>query len=939
MMGIDDFLLGIVGNLIVSSISPSIEQGVMSAFQRRKIERRVDEAVCEVVEPIIPFLEQENLTQAQQRLLIEACRIDLQELAENPQYLFQGSLDGQKIFDNLYSGEGKKLPDVVIDEKLEGVYSLLFPRIATVICKIPAAVKDWENEAWKEDYRRLDEIAGELRALFEKVDTLDKRSSRESDKTLQLIRRFLAQKLGLKLDITGLRSDKPTSGKLNDFFVHPELKYFSLDLESKKGYVLANRITTEDWFGRNFLDAIPYMVIGESDESFNLFTNQGINVIVEGGPGSGKSTWSKWLQREVVTRENWIGIAIRIELRDLITESLPPLQQMIRDSSNPNMSEEITSEKIRKWLDNQKIIFILDGFDEVAPKNRNIVRDWILDLENVAQGCSFILTSRPLTTSHLEDFKSNNWDYSTVEPFDQVRIINYIQRWYKHCELLPDNVRNIDANDLANQWQNDPTIEPLTGNPLMLSTLLMVHHLDGELPRGRSELYKRYVKGMLGIWDDRRNVRATDIQLMPQQKEQLLRGIALYLHLEEKDKLDEDEMISVVQNLLQDLNISFNIEKVLEVLRERTGLIIGPGIYSFVHKSVSEYFVAETIFQGNQKEKDGTSIDRLALLSHREDDRWKTVIFLWAGLASERDLISFIQACISENSWTLAYGLLYDQYEKISPRDRKQLLIDSLNNFNIELEKNSGRFYSYSCSRNFFNENSLQFPDLYLESLVDGISLYDLLKRAIYCNELRCSDVYNTSKNLRFLIWTIYVTYYENFDEWKSCIDNLISEFEIQEEWNFYILERVLYRVCEKEINTPNLGVIFDILQNQNHVKDYQGIATLYLLWLLCEDRLYEKTNCYCIINNLIKLISKQAKVDIDLDLLKATTSWTDEIREIHGEEDIDILITSLKILESLYDDNLIEKKEDYQISIQLVQNLLKMRDTLTISSPANYQN
>jgi adenylate kinase family enzyme len=937
MMGIDDFLLGIVGNLIASSISPSIEQGVMSAFQRRKIKRRVDEALCEVVEPIIPFLKQEKLTQNQQRLLIEACRIDLQELADNPQYLFQGSLDGQKIFDNLYSGEGKKLPDVVIDEKLEGVYSLLFPRIATVICKIPAAVKDWENEAWKEDYRRLDEIASELRALFEKVDTLDKRSNSESDRTLQLVRRFLAQKLGLKLDITGLRSDKPTSGKLNDFFVHPELKYFSLDLESIKNHVSTNRTTREHLFRSNFLDATPYMVIGESDESFNLFTHQGIKVIVEGGPGSGKSTWSKWLQREIVTRENWSGIAIRIELRDLITESLPPLSQMIRDSSNPNMSEEITSKKIRNWLDDQKIIFILDGFDEVAPKNRNIVQDWILDLENAAQGCSFILTSRPLTTSHLEDFKSNNWDYSTVEPFDQVRIIDYIQRWYKHCELLSDSVRNIDANDLSNQWQNDPTIEPLTGNPLMLSTLLMVHHLDGELPRGRSELYKRYVKGMLGIWDDRRNVQATDIQLMPQQKEQLLRGIALYLHLEEKDKLDEDEMGSVVQNLLQDLNISFNIEKVLEVLRERTGLIIGPGIYSFVHKSVSEYFVAETIFQGNQKEKNGNSIDRLTLLSHREDDRWKTVIFLWAGLASEHDLISFIEACIVENGWTLAYGLLYDQYEKISPRDRKQLLIDSLNDFNIELGKNSGGFYCYACPRNLFNENALQFPDLDLESLVGVISLSNLLRRAIYCNELKCSDVHNTPKNLRFLIWTIYATYYENFDEWKSCIDNLISEFEIQEEWNFYILERVLFRVCGKEINTLDIKGVFDILQNQNHVKDYQGIATFYLLWLFCENSLYALANRSFIINNLITLISKQAEVDIDLDWLKATTSWTDEMREINGEEDVDILITSLKILESLYDDHFIESKEDYQLSMQLIQKLLKMRETLTISSPANY--
>lgn len=668
MMGVDDFLIGIVGNLVAAPISGVIDNSGKNICQRKTIEGRVYAAINEVLIPIIPFLEQEKITEQQQRLLIEACERDLKKLAENPAYLFQGSLNGQKIFDNLYSGEGKKLPDVVIDEKLEGVYGLLFPRIATVVCKIPAAVKDWENEAWTENYRRLDDLATELRALFEKVDTLAKRSDNETDSTLQLIRRTLAQKIGLELDLTGLRGDKPVSGRFTDFFVHPEISCILSKLDQSIEIHFSKDIHFVEQNNRKLCQ----INIKNTDLSFTYFTAKNTKTILEGAPGSGKSTWSKWLQQEVITRENWTGIAIRIELRSLGDSSLPKLPELVK-KSNPNLSDEITGDKIRKWLDAQQIIFILDGFDEVAPKNRDAVRDWILDLEIVAGGCPFIVTSRPLTTSHLEDLKALDWSAANVLPFDKERIIDYIKRWYQYCELLTDSDRNIDASELADQWFNDPTIEPLTGNPLMLSTLLMVHHLDGELPSGRSELYKRYVKGMLGLWDDRRKLNATDIQLTPQQKEQILRGIALHFHLEEQDQLDEDQMTELVKKLLQKFNIADDAEKVLQVLRERTGLIIGPGIYSFVHKSVAEYFVAESVFQGDQKYKDGASIDRLALLSHREDDRWKIVIFLWAGLTSVGDLVDFIDSCKERNSWPLAYGLLYDQYDKIPSETRTKI--------------------------------------------------------------------------------------------------------------------------------------------------------------------------------------------------------------------------------------------------------------------------
>jgi len=200
----------------------------------------------------------------------------------------------------------------------------------------------------------------------------------------------------------------------------------------------------------------------------------------------------------------------------------------------------------------------------------------------------------------------------------------------------------------------------------------MVHHLDGKLPTGRANLYKRYVDGMLGIWDDRRHVKTVELQLTLEEKRYILRRIALMMFLEGKDVIEENVIIKWL-NIFLEKNAGINSADVLAVLRERSGLLIGPGIYSFSHKSIAEYFVAETVFQGDQSDDQGERIDRLRLFENRENDVWNTVTFLWAGLAPVMDLESFIEGCIKENSISLATGLFIDQYDRFSLEIKRKI--------------------------------------------------------------------------------------------------------------------------------------------------------------------------------------------------------------------------------------------------------------------------
>ena len=84
-MGIDDFLLSVVASLIATSISTPIDNGVIGLLERRRIQRRMDAAIDELIQPITHFLTQEKITEDQQRLLIEACQNELKPIVENPE--------------------------------------------------------------------------------------------------------------------------------------------------------------------------------------------------------------------------------------------------------------------------------------------------------------------------------------------------------------------------------------------------------------------------------------------------------------------------------------------------------------------------------------------------------------------------------------------------------------------------------------------------------------------------------------------------------------------------------------------------------------------------------------------------------------------------------------------------------------------------------------
>lgn len=921
-MSLSESIFSVVINLISSAIYDRIDS--LEFFQRRRVKSRIESTVAEVVEPLLPFLENECVPQNQQLRLIEICARELSPLIQDKKALFQASLNGQKVFDHMY--ESRSLPQEIIEDGLQSVYVLLCPRIAALLTSIAVATQEWQYEAWSENFHRLDDISSQIKAVSAKVDRLDDQPMQATGELLAEVRRVCLQSVGFELDLAGLRGSTFSGVSLDDIFVHPTFR---------------TKVATTDE-GRR---ADEYRVI---EKSFKVFTRPGSRTVVIGQPGAGKSIWAKWFQQEAYSSQ-WAGLCIRVELRKLAVDSLPSCYRLIRNSISQHFAEDLTQERLSIWAHEHRVVFVFDGFDEVRLSDRDTIYDWLTELGAFASSCPIIVTSRPLTTNQLEKLPGS-WREWTVEPFDHSRIIQYIERWYRHTDLIAPDERNVNASALANTLMKDPAVRPLTGNPLLLTTLLFVNHIDGSLPNGRAQLYRRYVDGMLGLWDSRRNVqRVVDIELSKEEQKHLLKKIGLEMFFQQQESIEEEDVVEIVANALQRLSIAGTPEQALTVLRERSGLIVGPGIYSFSHRSIMEYLIAELVWKGNQRDHSGRTINQFYLFQHRGEDTWNAISFLWAGLATIADVESFVDQCIEASQWDLAYGILYDQYERFDISVCRRFILDLLHTDNPPPAKVGLSFWGLSYMAHSSMEVTLQIPSYKLRSLSSlTVSLLSLFERVTRDGTARWSDGADGKGNMRDLLWMCCAVDMseDSIEDWKACVAASPPNPEDKQAWLCWVAERTI----EDVLKTNELSALRRVIELfQTYCPQYKVLLPFALMSVgisLYEHYFYEEdfygdesyyrsaslqsVDAFMFI---LTVLPGSSRGQITEELLAGTHHWIVQT-ESGDTQEIDLLACFAEVAQQVAVECSIKEEQIYDDALQCVERFKKARNGLAEGCP-----
>lgn len=332
---------------------------------------------------------------------------------------------------------------------------------------------------------------------------------------------------------------------------------------------------------------------------------------------------------------------------------------------------------------------------------------------------------------------------------------------------------------------------------------------------------------MLGLWDDRRNIVEAYVSLTKYQKRQIVCGLALHMFLGEMDQLDEPNILEWMENFIEHRNIALPATEVLSYLLERSGLLIGPGVYSFVHKTVAEYLVAEAILQGDEYDREGQRIDRFRVFEHRNDDRWRTITLLWSGLASVSDVEHLISQCIQADSPQLAYLLLSCQTERMSPAVYRRLLLEA---FELTISQDLVIVLLESGSR-ISPRKSKQTRNLFNDFDV-LVAMLNSIRFAIYEDIIVWDDYLNALEDLRMFYWVNFVHWSRDLEHFRTYLETLPAK-----QSKMPTLFWAIYRWIDKLLHSKRLDEIeLSIKEIRSCVVDPDGLIVTVLISLIITE-------------------------------------------------------------------------------------------------------
>ncbi|NET30821.1 MAG: NACHT domain-containing NTPase [Cyanothece sp. SIO1E1] len=386
-----------------------------------------------------------------------------------------------------------------------------------------------------------------------------------------------------------------------------------------------------------------FYAAGLGDKSENRwpgieFVIQHPRLVLLGRPGSGKTTFLKYLAIRCIRREflaDYVPVFIPIR-RFAEDEKTLDLFQYILDKFNHCGLEPY---ELKQLLKHYRLLILLDGLDEVKDSDRNHITNVIQSFFNKFYGNRFILTCR----NAAQEYAFERFIEVEIADFNQQQIIAFSRNWFK---FIQDESK---SDKFLAQLQQHKRIQELATNPLLLTLLCLVFGDSGDFPSNRSELYEEGLDVLLKRWDAKRNIERdqTYRNLSRQRKEDLLSQIAFatfergeYFFKQRTIEQEIKNYIRHVPNASMDSGaLQLDSKAVLKSIEFQHGLLVerARNIYSFSHLTFHEYFVARKIVKIPDPRVQYKALS--ALVSHITQKRWREVFLLAMGMLPSSDYL------------------------------------------------------------------------------------------------------------------------------------------------------------------------------------------------------------------------------------------------------------------------------------------------------------
>jgi hypothetical protein len=372
----------------------------------------------------------------------------------------------------------------------------------------------------------------------------------------------------------------------------------------------------------------------------DIITANKSNTVILGQPGSGKTTSIKYIVNSILKDPDFLSdnysLPIVIRLRELnksnsvlnetqeggiferlslifglnfdikyiITKEKKEIKKEngkteeieVTSSSqkedNNNLDKLLKTKIIPRILDNQKILLILDGFDEIIDENtKDLVISEIQELTKSLNYVNFILTSR----SADYKLRLENTDVYEISELNDSQIKEFSNKWFEDSIL--------SETFLTELYAKTPYKDFYT-RPLLLTQLALIYSRTNEIPDKPKMIYQRIVELVLKEWNEQQGIkRKTKYSTFTvERKREFLSNISFNLTIKHNSRVFSKNQLSIVY---KELNSKFKelpideVKNVIEEIETHNGLIIQSGYdsFEFSHLTIQEYFVADYVIR------------------------------------------------------------------------------------------------------------------------------------------------------------------------------------------------------------------------------------------------------------------------------------------------------------------------------------------------------